>query len=53
MAHGDAREEKRRGKKRVEWIASKRHTTAEHRLAQAVQTLQADVQSSPASRRLN
>jgi len=26
----------------MEWVASKRHMTAEHRLAQAVQTLQAD-----------
>jgi len=42
MAHCDAREEKWRGNKRMEWVASKRHMTAEHRLAQAVQTLQAD-----------
>ena len=53
MAHGDAREEKWRGNKRMEWVTSKRHMTAEHRLARAVQTLQADVHSSAASSRLN
>ena len=53
MAHGDAREKKWRGNKRLEWVTSKRHMTAEHRLARAVQTLQADVHSSPASSRLN
>jgi hypothetical protein len=53
MTHGDAREEKWRTDKRMEWVASKRHVTAEHRLARAVQTLQADVYSSPASSRLN
>jgi len=37
----------------MEWVTSKRHMTAEHRLAQAVQTLQADVYSSPASSRIN
>jgi hypothetical protein len=52
MAH-DAREEKWRGNKRMEWVTSKHHMTAEHRLAWAVQTLQADVHSSPASSRLN
>jgi DNA/RNA-binding domain of Phe-tRNA-synthetase-like protein len=41
------------GNKRMEWVASKRHMTAEHRLARAVQTLQADVHSSPASSRMN
>jgi len=41
MAHGDAREEKWRGNKRMEWVTSKRHMTAGHRLARAVQTLQA------------
>ena len=46
MAHGDARQEKWRGNKRMEWVASKRHMTAEHRLAQAVQTLQADYRKS-------
>ena len=53
MAHGDAREEKWRGNKKMEWVTSKRHMTAEHRLARAVQPLQADVHSSPASSRLN
>ena len=53
MAHGDAREEKWRGNKRMEWVTSKRHMTAEHGLARAVQTLQADVHSSPATSRLN
>jgi len=53
MAHGDAREEKWRGKWRMEWVTSKRRITAEHRLARAVQTMQADVYSSPASSRLN
>jgi len=53
MAHGDARAEKWRGNKGMEWVTSKRHMTAEYRLARAVQTLQADVYSSPASSRLN
>ena len=53
MAHGDARKKKWRGNKRMEWVASKRYMTAEHRLARAVQTLQTDVHSSPASSRLN
>jgi hypothetical protein len=53
MAHGGEREEKWRGNKRMEWVTSKRHVTAEHRLARAVQTLQAEVHSSPASSRLN
>jgi hypothetical protein len=53
MAHGDALEEKWRGNKRMEWVTSKRHMTAEHRLARAVQTLQTDVHSSPAGSRLN
>jgi len=52
MAHGDARVEKWRGNKRMEWVTSKRHMTAAHRLARAVQTVQADVHSSPASSRL-
>jgi hypothetical protein len=51
MAHGDT-QEKWRGNKRMEWVTSKRHMTAEHRLARAVQTLQADVHSSPASSKL-
>jgi hypothetical protein len=41
------------GETRMEWVTSKRHVTAEHRLARAVQTLPADVHSSPASSRLN
>ena len=53
MAHGDAREEKWRGNKRMEWVTSKRHMTAEHRRAPGVQTLQADAHTSPASSRLN
>jgi hypothetical protein len=53
MAHVDAREEKWRGNKRMEWVTSKRHMTAEHRLARTIQTLHADVHSSPASSRLN
>jgi hypothetical protein len=53
MAHGDARVEKWRRSKRMEWVTSKRHVTAEHGLARVVQTLQADVHSSPASSRLN
>jgi hypothetical protein len=53
MAHGDAREEKWRGNKRMEWVTSKRHMTAEHRLTRAVQPLQADMYSSPARSRLN
>ena len=52
MAHGDARE-KWRGKRRMEWVTNKRHVTAEHRLTRVVQTLQADVNNSPASSRLN
>jgi hypothetical protein len=36
-------------KKELEWVTSKRHMTAEHRLARVVQTQQADVHSSPAS----
>ena len=53
MAHGDARVEKWRANKRMEWVTSKRHMTAEHRLARVIQTLQADVYSWPASSRLN
>ena len=37
----------------MEWVTSKRHMTAEHRLARAVQTLQADVYGSLASSRVN
>ena len=53
MAYGDARVKKWGGNKRMEWVTSKRHMTAEHRLARAVQTLRADVHSSSASSRLN
>jgi len=53
MAHGDAREEKLRGNWRMEWVASKRHMTAEHRIARAVQTLHVEVHSSPTSSREN
>jgi len=53
MAHCDARVEKWRRNKRLEWVTSKRHMTAELRLARAVQTLQVDVHSSSASSRLN
>jgi len=52
MAHGDAPEEKWRGDWRMDCVASKRHMTAEHRLARAVKTLQAEVYSSPASSRV-
>ena len=38
MAHGDARAEKLGGNKRMEWVTSRCHMTAEHRLARAVQT---------------
>jgi len=37
----------------MEWVTSKRHMTAKHRLARAEQSLQADVYSSPVSSRLN
>jgi hypothetical protein len=53
MARGDARAEKWRGNKRMEWVTSKRHMTGEHRLARTVQTLQATVDSSSSSSRLN
>jgi hypothetical protein len=52
-AHGEAREDKWRGNKRMEWVTSKRHMTAEHGLARAVQTLQADVHRSLDTSRLN
>jgi hypothetical protein len=32
MTHGEAREEKWRGNKRMEWVTSKHHMTAEHGL---------------------
>jgi len=37
----------------MEWVTSKRHMTAEHRLARALQTLQAEAHSPPASSRMN
>jgi hypothetical protein len=37
----------------MEWVTSKHHMTAEHTLARAVQTLQADVHSLPACSRSN
>jgi len=36
MAHADAREGKCRGNKGMECVTSKRHRTAEHRLARAI-----------------
>jgi hypothetical protein len=42
-----------KGNKRMEWVTSKRHMTAERRLARAVQTVQTDAHISPASSRLN
>ena len=53
MARGDEREGKWRGNWRMEWVTSKRHMTAEHRLARSVPTLQADAHTSAASSRLN
>ena len=53
MAHGEAREEKWRGNKKMEWVTSKRHMTAEHRLARAVQTLQASSRLNWRPHRLN
>jgi hypothetical protein len=49
VMHGQRSE----GETRMVWVTSKHQMTAEHRLARAVQTLQADVYSSPASSRLN
>jgi len=54
MANGVTHGRRSHGEtKRREWVTSKRHMTAEHRLGRAAQTLQADMHSSPASRRLN
>ena len=50
MAHGDAREGKRRGTWRIEWIASTLHTTSEHGVS-SITT--ADAHTSAASSRLN
>ena len=50
MAHGDAREGKRRGNWRMEWVASTLHTTSEHGVSSITQ---ADAHTSAASSRLN
>jgi len=50
MAHGDAREGKRRGNWRMEWVASTLHTTSERGVS-SITT--ADAQTSAASSRLN
>ena len=50
MAHGDAREGKWRGTRRMEWVASTLHTTSEHGVS-GVTT--ADPHTSAASSRLN
>jgi len=50
MAHGDAREGKRRGNWRMEWVASTLHTTSEHGVSSIIT---ADAQTSAASSRLN
>jgi hypothetical protein len=50
MAHGDAREGKWRGNRRMEWVASTLHTTSEHGLS-SITT--ADTHTSAASSRLN
>ena len=47
MAHGDAREGKRRGNWRMEWVASTLHTTSEHGVS-SITT--ADAHTSAASR---
>jgi len=50
MAHGDAREGKWRGNRRMEWVASTLHTTLEH-IVSSITT--ADAHTSAASSRLN
>jgi hypothetical protein len=50
MAHGDAREGKWRGNRRMEWISSTLYTTSEHGVS-SITT--ADVHTSAASSRLN
>jgi len=50
MAHGDAREKKRRGNWRMEWVSSTLHTTSEHGLS-SITT--ADAHTSATSSRLN
>jgi len=49
-AHGDAREGKRRGNWRMEWVASTLHTTSEHGVSNITT---ADAHTSAASSRLN
>jgi hypothetical protein len=53
MAHGDAREGKWRGNWRMDWVASKLHTTSEHVVSSITTITTADVHSSAASSRLN
>jgi len=50
MAHGDARKEKWRQNRRMEWVSSTLHTTSEHGVS-SITT--ADVHTSVASSRLN
>jgi len=50
MAHGDAREGKRRGNWRMEWVASTLHTTSEHGVSS---TTTDDAHTLAASSRLN
>jgi len=50
MAHGDAREGKWRGNRRMEWLASTLHTTSEHGVSNITT---ADAHTSAASSRLN
>jgi len=50
MAHGDPREGKWRGNRRMEWVASTLHTTSEHGVS-SITT--ADAHASAASSRLN
>jgi hypothetical protein len=50
MAHGDAREEKWRGNRQIEWVASILHTTSEHGVSSITA---ADAHTLAASSRLN
>jgi len=50
MAHGDVREEKWRGNRRMEWVASTLHSLSEHGVS-SITT--ADAHTSAASSRLN
>ena len=47
MAHGDAREGKRRGNWRMEWVASTLHTTSEHGVSN-ITTAYAHISAAPA-----